>query len=198
MHLQLSGEHHVGNALAAAAIALECGLPLPDVAAALSVARAQSRWRMELTEREDGVLVVNDAYNANPESMRAALKSIAAIAREGGGRRSWAVLGPMAELGPDAPAEHDAIGRLIVRLDISRLVAVGEAARPIAHGAALEGSWDGESRWVADIAAAAGLLRAELRAGDVVLVKASRSARLEQLAAMLAEDGHAAQEGGPR
>jgi UDP-N-acetylmuramoyl-tripeptide--D-alanyl-D-alanine ligase len=194
VHLRLSGEHHVGNALAAAAIALECGLPLPDVAAALSVARAQSRWRMELTERGDGVLIVNDAYNANPESMRAALKSLAAIARAGGGRRSWAVLGPMAELGPDAPAEHDAIGRLTVRLGISRLVSVGEAARPIADGAAAEGSRAGESRWaadiaaVADIAAAADLLRAQLRPGDVVLLKASRSARLERLAAMLADD----------
>jgi UDP-N-acetylmuramoyl-tripeptide--D-alanyl-D-alanine ligase len=193
VRLRLSGEHHVGNALAAAAVGLECGMDLAAVGAALSAAETRSRWRMELTERTDGVLIVNDSYNANPESMRAALKSLAAIARAGDGRRrSWAVLGPMAELGPDAAAEHDAIGRLAVRLDISRLIAVGEVARPIAHGAALEGSWNGEAVWVADTAAAAELLDEQLRPGDVVLVKASRSARLERLALLLAGDAHRA------
>ncbi len=191
VRLQLSGEHHVGNALSAAAIALECGLPLPDIASALSHARPLSRWRMELTERADGVLIVNDTYNANPESMRSALKALAGMGRAGTGRRTWAVLGPMAELGPDAMAEHDTIGRLAVRLDISRLVAVGEPARPIAHGAALEGSWNGESAWVPDLDAAFALLHAELRSGDVVLLKASRSARLERLAQLLVDDSAA-------
>src|SRR6185437_5352010 len=123
----------------------------------------------------DGVLILNDAYNANPESMRAALKTLASIARarRSSGGRSFAVLGPMAELGDDGPAEHDAVGRLAVRLDISRVIAVGEPARPIQHGAALEGSWDGESRWVPDVESAIAMLRKELRAGDVVLVKAS-------------------------
>ena len=184
VQLGLVGEHHVGNALTAAAIALECGMPLAEVAAALSDARPRSHWRMELHERADGVVVLNDAYNANPESMRAALKTLAGIARAGG-RRSWAVLGPMAELGDSAVAEHDALGRLAVRLDVSRLLAVGDAARPIAQGAALEGSWDGESAWVPDIGAAVTRLREQLRPGDVVLVKASRSAGLERLAAAL-------------
>jgi UDP-N-acetylmuramoyl-tripeptide--D-alanyl-D-alanine ligase len=190
VQLRLVGAHHVGNALAAAAVALECGMPLPDVAAALSAATPASRWRMEVTERADGVLVINDAYNANPESMRAALKALVSVARgrraEGG--RSFAVLGEMAELGPDGPAEHDAIGRLAVRLDVSRVVAVGEQARPIQHGAALEGSWDGESSWVPDVEAAVDLLRAELRRGDVVLVKASRAAGLERVALGIADD----------
>ncbi len=187
VHLRLTGSHHVGNALSAAAVALACGLPLPDVAAALSTARAQSRWRMEIAERDDGVLVVNDAYNANPESMRAALKALAELGRARGGR-TFAVLGPMGELGPDAVAEHDALGRLIVRLDVSRLIAVGAAARPIAQGAALEGSWNGESSWVPDIDAALVLLRESLAPGDVVLVKASRAARLERLAQSLLDD----------
>jgi UDP-N-acetylmuramoyl-tripeptide--D-alanyl-D-alanine ligase len=145
---------------------------------------------MELTERADGVLVLNDAYNANPESMRAALKALASVARarRATGGRSFAVLGPMAELGADGPAEHDAIGRLAVRLDVSQLIAVGEQARPIQHGAALEGSWDGESRWVPDVAAAIALLRELLRPGDVVLVKASRAASLERVALAIAED----------
>jgi UDP-N-acetylmuramoyl-tripeptide--D-alanyl-D-alanine ligase len=191
VRLRLVGGHHVSNALAAAAVALEAGMPLADAAAGLSEARAASRWRMEVAERPDGVLIINDAYNANPESMRAALKTLASVARarRGDGGRSFAVLGPMAELGPTAPAEHDAIGRLAVRLDISRVVAVGEDARPIQHGAALEGSWNGESSWVADVDAAVAALRAELRPGDVVLVKASRAAGLERVALALAGDG---------
>jgi UDP-N-acetylmuramoyl-tripeptide--D-alanyl-D-alanine ligase len=145
---------------------------------------------MEVTERPDGVLVINDAYNANPESMRAALKALASVARarRATGARSFAVLGEMAELGPDGPAEHDALGRLAVRLDVSRVVAVGEQARPILHGAALEGSWNGEASWVPDVDAALALLRRELRAGDVVLVKASRAASLERVALALADD----------
>jgi UDP-N-acetylmuramoyl-tripeptide--D-alanyl-D-alanine ligase len=188
--LRLVGGHHVANALAAAAVGLECGMSLTDVAAALSDATASSRWRMETTERPDGVLIINDAYNANPESVRAALKALAAVtrARRSRGARSFAVLGPMAELGPDGPGEHDAVGRLAVRLDISRVVAVGEDARPIQHGAALEGSWDGEAGWVPDVDAAVELLRRELRPGDVVLVKASRAAGLERVALAIAGD----------
>lgn len=182
--MQLAGAHHVGNALAAAAVALECGLPLADIGAALGTARPRSRWRMELTERDDGVVVINDAYNANPESMRAAMKTLAGIGRARGAR-TIAVLGPMAELGGETNVEHDAIGRLAVRLDISRLIAVGAVARPIAYGAALEGSWDGESSWVPDVPAALAALDAQLRPGDIVLVKASRSAGLERVALAL-------------
>jgi UDP-N-acetylmuramoyl-tripeptide--D-alanyl-D-alanine ligase len=190
VQLNLVGAHHVANALAAAAVALECAMPLDEIAAALGQATATSHWRMEPTERADGVLILNDAYNANPESMRAALKTLASIARarRSSGGRSFAVLGPMAELGDDGPAEHDAVGRLAVRLDISRVIAVGEPARPIQHGAALEGSWDGESRWVPDVESAIAMLRKELRAGDVVLVKASRAASLERVALAIAED----------
>ena len=188
--LRLVGAHHVGNALAAAAVALEAGMPLADIAAALGEAVPASRWRMEVTERPDGVVVINDAYNANPESMRAALKALASVARSrrADGGRSFAVLGQMAELGADGPAEHDALGRLAVRLDISRVIAVGELARPIQHGAALEGLWNGESTWVADVDAAVRMLRAELRPADVVLVKASRAASLERVALAIADD----------
>ncbi|MDT4912272.1 MAG: UDP-N-acetylmuramoyl-tripeptide--D-alanyl-D-alanine ligase, partial [Pseudonocardiales bacterium] len=190
VRLRLVGAHHVGNALAAAAVALECGLPVPAIAEALGAAAATSRWRMEISERPDGLLIINDAYNANPESMRAALKALASVARvrRAAGGRSFAVLGEMAELGPDGPAEHDALGRLAVRLDISRVVAVGQQARPIQHGAALEGSWNGEASWVPDVDAALALLRRELRGGDVVLVKASRAASLERVALALADD----------
>ncbi|MCP2256961.1 UDP-N-acetylmuramoyl-tripeptide--D-alanyl-D-alanine ligase [Streptoalloteichus tenebrarius] len=179
VRLGLHGEHQVGNALAAVAVALELGADLERVAEELAAARPASRWRMEVTERPDGVVVVNDAYNANPESVRAALKTLVAMAR---GRRSWAVLGPMAELGERSAAEHDEIGRLAVRFNVSRLVVVGEQARPMHQGACWEGSWGEESVLVPDVEAAVALLRAELRPGDVVLVKASRAAGLERVA----------------
>ncbi len=183
--LRLVGEHQVSNSLAAAAMAVELGMGLPEVAEALSAATPRSHWRMEVTEVA-GVTVVNDAYNANPESMRAALKSLAILSGEGTGRRrSIAVLGQMAELGAESVAAHDAIGRLAVRLDVNLLLAVGEAARPIANGAALEGSWNGEAQWVADHDAAVRQLLGLLEPGDVVLVKGSRAAELQRVAQAL-------------
>ncbi|MGW2487752.1 UDP-N-acetylmuramoyl-tripeptide--D-alanyl-D-alanine ligase [Streptomyces sp. NPDC001606] len=185
--MRLYGEHHVSNALAAAAVAHELGMSAEEIATALSEAGSLSRWRMEVTERPDGVTIVNDAYNANPESMRAALRALAAMGR---GRRTWAVLGKMAELGDEALAEHDAVGRLAVRLNVSKLVAVGgNEASWLQLGAYNEGSWGEESVHVSDAQAAIDLLRSELRPGDVVLVKASRSVGLESVAQALIETG---------
>ena len=189
VRLQLSGEHHVHNALAVVAALVG---PVTDdvarVAELLSAAKPLSRWRMEVTERADGVTVVNDAYNANPESMRAALKTLAVMSA-GKTRRTVAVLGHMAELGEAARDEHMDLGRFAVRLDLGQLVVVGEQAGGIHAGAVLEGSWGSESLHVPDADAAIALLREELRPGDVVLVKASRSAGLERVAAALLEDG---------
>lgn len=194
--MRLYGEHHVSNALAAAAVAHQLGMPAEDIADALSTASTLSRWRMEVTERADGVTVVNDAYNANPDSMRAALRALSAMgsaraqAGEGQGGRTWAVLGEMAELGDEALAEHDAIGRLAVRLNVSKLVAVGgREAAWLDMGAKNEGSWGEESVHVSDAEAAVDLLRGELRSGDVVLVKASRSIGLERVANALLDEG---------
>ncbi|WP_282701919.1 UDP-N-acetylmuramoyl-tripeptide--D-alanyl-D-alanine ligase [Streptomyces sp. CC219B] len=185
--MRLYGEHHVSNALAAAAVAHELGMSAEEIATALSEAGSLSRWRMEVTERPDGVTIVNDAYNANPESMRAALRALAAM---GNGRRTWAVLGKMAELGDEALAEHDAVGRLAVRLNVGKLVAVGgREASWLQLGAYNEGSWGEESVHVSDAQAAVDLLRSELRPGDVVLVKASRSVGLESVAQALLETG---------
>ena len=188
--LPLYGEHHVGNALAAAAVALETGATPTRVAELLAQARPASRWRMEVTTRADGVTVINDAYNANPDSVRAALKALAAMGRpdDGPRRRTWAVLGEMLELGETALAEHDAVGRLAVRLDVSRLLAVGAGARAVHTGASHEGSWGEESAWVPDADAALEVLRADLRPGDVVLVKASRSIGLDAVATALLAD----------
>ncbi|MFE9685283.1 UDP-N-acetylmuramoyl-tripeptide--D-alanyl-D-alanine ligase [Streptomyces sp. NPDC002701] len=188
--MRLYGEHHVSNALAAAAVAHELGMSADEIATALSEAGTLSRWRMEVTERPDGVTIVNDAYNANPESMRAALRALVAMgkASQAHGGRTWAVLGQMAELGDEALAEHDAVGRLAVRLNVSRLVAVGgREASWLQLGAYNEGSWGEESVHVSDAQSAVDLLRSQLRPGDVVLVKASRSVGLERVAQALVE-----------
>lgn len=196
VHLAVHGDHQVSNALCAAAVALECGATPQQVADALAAAGPASRHRMQVGTRSDGVTVINDAYNANPDSMRAGLKALAWMARQdsgeqpGGKRRSWAVLGEMAELGDDAITEHDAIGRFAVRLDVSRLLVVGSgrAMNAMHHGAVMEGSWGSESTMVADADAALAVLRDELRPGDVVLVKASNSVGLAALAEALVAD----------
>jgi len=188
--LRLVGEHHVANAVAAAAVALHLGLPPDRVAAVLSTTAAASRFRMEVTERSDGVTVVNDAYNANPESVRAALKALVSLRRgpDGRERRTWAVLGEMLELGASSTAEHDLVGRLAVRLNVSHLVAVGPGARAVHSGAQHEGSWGDEAVHVADAEEALALLREELRPGDVVLVKSSNAAGLRALGEQLVAD----------
>ncbi len=189
--LRLVGAHHVGNALSAAAVALECGATPDGVAAALSAAGPASRWRMEVVDRADGVTVVNDAYNANPESMRAALQALAALGcgpsgprsasgpsgprSAGSTRRTWAVLGPMAELGDASAAAHAEVAATAAELGVDHLVTVG----PTEYG---------RGRAVADVAAALDLLRAELEPGDVVLVKASRAVGLDRLADALVQE----------
>jgi UDP-N-acetylmuramoyl-tripeptide--D-alanyl-D-alanine ligase len=183
--LALVGGHQVSNALATAAAAHALGLEVEPVARALSAATALSRWRMEVSERADGVTVINDSYNANPESMRAALDALVTI---GIGRRTWAVLGEMRELGESSAAEHDALGRLVARLGIDRLLAVGEPARAVHLGAAAEGSWGGKSGWISDGDAALQALRDQVVPGDVILVKASRAAGLDRLAEALVNE----------
>ncbi|GAA1180391.1 UDP-N-acetylmuramoyl-tripeptide--D-alanyl-D-alanine ligase [Ornithinimicrobium humiphilum] len=180
--LQLVGEHHVGNALAVAATAHEWGMPWPDVAQALGEATPRSRWRMEVTRRDDGVTVVNDAYNANPDSMRAALRALSAMRRPEG--RTIAVLGGMLELGTDSDAEHAGVGRLAAELGVDHLVAVGELAEPAAT-AYTEAGGAGTTR-AADRGEAHRLLEELLRPGDVVLLKSSRDSGLRLLGDALA------------
>jgi UDP-N-acetylmuramoyl-tripeptide--D-alanyl-D-alanine ligase len=176
VRLGVSGEHQVSNALAAAAVAVELGATPEAIATVFDSYRPASRWRMEVTDRADGVTVVNDAYNANPESVAAALRTLVVLA--GAQRRSWAVLGPLAELGEAATQAYREIGTLSARLGIDRLVVVGEQAQQLHR--AVPGS-----ALVADVPAAVELLHGELAAGDVVLIKASRSFGLERIAAAL-------------
>jgi UDP-N-acetylmuramoyl-tripeptide--D-alanyl-D-alanine ligase len=186
--LAQSGAHQVANAAAAAAMALAVGLPLDRIAEALTAARPVSRWRMELTERADGLVVVNDAYNANPASMGAAIDALVAI---GGrrARRTVAVLGVMLELGDDAADAHRGVGRAAAEAGVDVVVAVGVAARGIAEGALAVDGWGGEAFLTAGRAEALAWVRENVAAEDVVLVKASRGAALEAIADTLLEGG---------
>jgi UDP-N-acetylmuramoyl-tripeptide--D-alanyl-D-alanine ligase len=177
VRLQLSGEHHAMNAAATAAAALCRGLALDDIVAGLEGAGVRSAHRMDVRQRSDGLLVVDDAYNANPESMRAALDAFSRLAA---GRRRWAVLGEMRELGEESEALHRAVGAAVVATGVDELLAV-DAAAPIAE-AARSHEWSGHARVVPDAAAAAALLTKELRSTDAVLVKASNSLRLWEVA----------------
>ena len=180
---QLIGEHHVHNLLAAATIAYNSGISGEKIARALNKAAAASKWRMARTDRADGVTVINDAYNANPESMAAALRTLAQLGRTvdpatGQPHRTWAVLGAMLELGDASVEEHDRIGRLVVRMNISKLIAVGDETKPTYNAAHLEGSWGNEATWVKTPEEAEQILRAEVRPGDIVLFKSSNGAKL--------------------
>jgi UDP-N-acetylmuramoyl-tripeptide--D-alanyl-D-alanine ligase len=188
VRLALIGRHHVANALVAAAIAAELGMGTQDIADALSAATARSAKRMELHERPDGVLVINDAYNANPDSTRAALEALGHVTKAGEGRRGIAVLGYMAELGDIADESHAEAGRLAARRGAAIVVAVGAGATPVLDGARSVEGWTGEAVAVSDPQAAVAELRNRLRPGDVVLVKASKAAGLWEVAdGLLAE-----------
>lgn len=177
--LRILGEHHVMNALAAAAVAEQLGVARSTIVEALEAMPLAERWRMQLTHRVDGVSIINDAYNASPDSTKAALQTLAQLGKSG--RRTIAVLGEMAELGAYSREQHDAIGRIVVRLNIDQLVVIGEAAKLIHMGAEQEGSWGGESKYFDSISEALTYLRGMLEPGDIVLVKSSKSANLRHL-----------------
>jgi UDP-N-acetylmuramoyl-tripeptide--D-alanyl-D-alanine ligase len=176
--LAVPGEHMVSNGLAAAALGLALGLGVEDCAGAL-IGAGVSRWRMETFTTPDGVRVVNDAYNANPESMAAALRAARWMAGRG---RLVAVLGTMAELGAISFHEHERLGELVARLRVDRLITVGQAALPIAAAALREGvepenlaSYEVPAEALADV-------RRSARRDDLVLFKGSRIVGLESLA----------------
>ncbi|WP_062294376.1 UDP-N-acetylmuramoyl-tripeptide--D-alanyl-D-alanine ligase [Demequina phytophila] len=180
--LSLVGEHHVTNALAALAVCLECGLDADVAWRRVAAARPVSAHRMAVTERPDGVTVIDDAYNASIESVRAALRALKLVA-EGG--RSIAVLGAILELGDASTEIHDSIGTDVVRLRIDRTIIVGEGARAVYVAAVREGSWGDEAAYVDTIAEARALLEETLQPGDTVLVKASHGSGLWELADQL-------------
>jgi UDP-N-acetylmuramoyl-tripeptide--D-alanyl-D-alanine ligase len=180
VQLQLTGRHQVANAVAAAAAAVAVGLELDQVAAGLAAAGPRSRWRMELHDRSDGVTVINDSYNANPDSMRAALTTLAELGRTG--RHTWAVLGDMLELGETAADEHAAIGRFAAQSGVDHLVAIGEYAACITSAAVAAGLPSNRAVRVTAKADAVDVVTSDLGHGDVVLVKASRGLALDTVA----------------
>lgn len=184
VRLRLVGRHHVANALAVVAVALAAGMDIGTIVDGLQQATPVSRWRMEVTGRPDGVTVVNDAYNANPDSMRAALIALRDMTS---GRRSWAVLGAMLELGADSDAEHAGVGAFAAAQAIDELVVVGDIAAPMVRGARLVGGEAMRVRHVPDARAAAAILDEELRPGDVVLFKSSHDAGLRWLGEAVAD-----------
>jgi UDP-N-acetylmuramoyl-tripeptide--D-alanyl-D-alanine ligase len=184
--LRVPGEHLVPDALAAAAVGWTLGVPVATVAESLSAATV-SGGRMELTRTPDGIRILDDAYNANPTSVAAAIRAARWMAGDG---RFVAVLGPMAELGPIADVEHARVGELVVRTGVDALIVVGAEARLIAVGAEREGLEPDRIVACADPDEAAAAVRAFAGPGDLVLVKGSRVARLERVVeALRAEAG---------
>lgn len=173
--LRIVGLHQVANALAVAAVATVLGFSLDQIASGLSTAESQAQWRMEIHELPSLVLI-NDAYNASPEAMAAALQTLVLFAQERGGE-SWAFVGKMHELGESSSADHAAIGTLASELGIDHLVCVGAPE----YAASIPASSATTVHRCADIAAAVEIAK-NLNKGDVLLVKASRSEKLELLA----------------
>ena len=172
--LRLIGRHQIPNALAAAAIASAFGMPIEKIASALSTAEVASKWRMEISHL-GSILLINDSYNANPESMRAALETLRYFAQERGGR-AWAFLGRMHELGENSKADHESITETAERLEIDHVIAVntpeyvGTQGNLVTHVASFEEAL---------------AMSTEITSGDVILVKGSRAEGLENLSEML-------------
>ena len=181
--LQLLGLHQISNALAAAAVATALKLPIESISAALSTAEPTSKWRMEISTIGE-IVLINDSYNANPESMSAALRTLALISQETGGV-SWAFLGKMQELGESSATEHAAIGRLATEIGIDHLVAIGNREY-LDDLAVNDGGGTGAVHYFEDKESALALVE-HLSPGDVVLVKASRAGEFNLLADAIAE-----------
>ncbi|MFC4536477.1 UDP-N-acetylmuramoyl-tripeptide--D-alanyl-D-alanine ligase [Sphaerisporangium dianthi] len=177
VRLRLYGAHAVENALAAAAAAYELGMPVATIAEELSAAEPRSRWRMEVTDRPDGVTVINDAYNANPDSMRAAFETLGVLAK---GRRKYAVIASLRELGDESDELNEEVGRVAARAGLAGLWVVGEAPWPV-----LAGAKGAPAVHAPDAATAAAELAARLAPGDVVLIKGPRAEGLERVAEAL-------------
>jgi UDP-N-acetylmuramoyl-tripeptide--D-alanyl-D-alanine ligase len=173
--MRVVGAHQISNALAVAAVGTALDLPIEFIASSLSTAESASKWRMEIHD-VFGLLIINDSYNANPESMAAAMRSLVLFAQERGGE-SWAFLGKMHELGESSSVQHEAIGTLAQEIGIDHLVAIGapeygdsKGQMHVHHYSSID-----ESLSIIDY----------LSAGDVALVKASRAEGFEVLAQKL-------------
>jgi UDP-N-acetylmuramoyl-tripeptide--D-alanyl-D-alanine ligase len=177
IQLSLMGRHQVANALAAAAVGEFFGLSLPQIREGLE-SIVPCKMRMELRKTNDGILIINDAYNANPSSMRAALDTLCEMPVSG---RRIAVLGEMRELGRVSEEAHRTIGQYATQHKVDLIVVVGEGAHPIAEGAKAAATSASQIQLFDTPQEAHQFLKKETHTGDVMLVKASRGAALEQV-----------------
>lgn len=185
--IPMLGEHNVLNALAAAAVGIAVGMEVTDIARALTTLKLMSKWRMEVHQIPGNVTVINDAYNANPESMTAALETLTAIPATG---KTFSILGKMHELGNDSDAIHAQIAKLAGELGVTHVVAVGEPAKAYglpALAANSDNSETSESKaqktvWLPDFEHACDYIVNEVNSGDILLFKASRAEQFEVLA----------------
>jgi UDP-N-acetylmuramoyl-tripeptide--D-alanyl-D-alanine ligase len=180
--IPMLGEHNVLNSLAAAAVGIAVGMELADIARALTTLKQMSKWRMEVHQVPGNVTIINDAYNANPESMTAALETLTAIPATG---KTYSILGKMHELGNDSDAIHAQIAKLASGLGVTQVVAVGEEAK--AYGLAdlateASGGKSQKSVWLPDFDTACDYIVNEVNSGDILLFKASRAEQFEVLA----------------
>lgn len=185
--IPILGEHNVANALAATAVGLAVGMKIKDIASALTALEQMSKWRMEVKQLPGNVTMINDAYNANPESMTAALQTLTAIPARG---QTFAILGKMHELGEASDVIHVQIANLAVELGVTHVVAVGELAKSYSLAglastdtvADLSESKAPESVWLPDFAKACNYIVKQVNSGDILLFKASRAEHFEVLA----------------
>jgi UDP-N-acetylmuramoyl-tripeptide--D-alanyl-D-alanine ligase len=172
--LRIVGEHQISNALACAAVGTALGFSIDSIATALSTALIESKWRMEIHEFS-GVLLINDSYNASPDAVEAALRTLILFAQERGGR-AWAFLGKMAELGESSATAHQRVGTLAYQIGIDHLVCVDAPEYQPAQNV------DGQTNLHLCDRNGARAIAEQIEPGDVILVKASRSERFELLA----------------
>jgi UDP-N-acetylmuramoyl-tripeptide--D-alanyl-D-alanine ligase len=182
--IPMLGEHNVLNALAAAAAGISVGMEVTDIARALTTLKQMSKWRMEVHQVPGNVTIINDAYNANPESMAAALETLTAIPATG---KTFSILGKMHELGNDSDAIHEQIAKLASDLGVTQVVAVGDQARAyglseIATEAKTSENKSQKSVWLPDFDSACDYIVKEVNSGDILLFKASRAEQFEVLA----------------
>jgi UDP-N-acetylmuramoyl-tripeptide--D-alanyl-D-alanine ligase len=187
--LRIVGIHQVSNALAAAAIATNLKISIDLIAGALSTAELHSKWRMDIAEL-DGLVLINDSYNASPESTEAALRTLVLFAQERGGQ-SWAFLGKMHELGASSLQHHSRLGTLASELGIDHLVCVASPE----YAAQITGSSAMTVHLLDSKELATELVR-QMSQGDVVLVKASRAEKFEEVAESITEKWNSREVGG--
>ena len=178
--LQVMGEHQIPNALAAAAAAFSLGVKNESIAIGLTTALLSSKWRMQI-ETINGIQIIHDYYNANPESMKAALKTLVMLSQESGGA-SWAILGKMHELGSKESSGHLEVAEFASQLGVDHLVSVAPAVYQESNNQSSD-----ENMLIHNCSSAAAVLELvnNISTGDVILLKASRSEKFEDLAELI-------------